>query len=241
MNEHISNNPFSSHTLKILACIFMVIDHVGYALFPELRLLRIIGRIAFPIFAFFIAEGCRYTRNKLKRWATIFLLGFVFETVYFLYTKEFYGNIFLTFSLSILLIYCLQWAKSVSKEKKFIAVIAFLGSFLSLYLVCKKIPVDYGFAGVITPLFVSLLDSEKRKTTTDKDLFFKLVFLSVGLLLITWTSDPNNSQIWSLLALPLIAFYNGKPGNTKYKYGFYVFYPVHLLLIEIIAFFVRTS
>ena len=215
MNENISNSPFSSSTLKIFACIFMAIDHIGFALFPEIRLLRIIGRLAFPIFAFFIAEGCRYTKNKGKRWATIFLLGFIFEAVYVFYTKEFYGNILLTFSLSILLIYGLQKAKSASKEKKFAAVAGFFGLLFITYFLCRAIPLDYGFEGVITPLLVSLVDSQKKNKTTDKTLFIKLLLLSTGLLLIVWRSHNDNSQIWSLLSLPLLSFYNGKPGNTK--------------------------
>ena len=57
---------FSSSTLKLLACLFMLIDHAGLLLFPRYKIFRIIGRLAFPIFAYLIAEGCRYTRNKLK-------------------------------------------------------------------------------------------------------------------------------------------------------------------------------
>ena len=64
MAEHDEKfNILSSSALKLLACGFMLIDHVGVRLFPDVLILRIIGRLAFPIFAFFIAEGCRYTRK----------------------------------------------------------------------------------------------------------------------------------------------------------------------------------
>ena len=49
---------FSNNVLKIIACITMLIDHMGVLLFPKITILRIIGRIAFPIFAFLLAEGC---------------------------------------------------------------------------------------------------------------------------------------------------------------------------------------
>lgn len=49
--------------LKIIACISMLIDHIGYVLFPDVTVLRLIGRIAMPIFAFFIGEGCLYTKT----------------------------------------------------------------------------------------------------------------------------------------------------------------------------------
>ena len=54
----------SNDRLKIIAAAAMLIDHIGAYLLPQVRILRIIGRIAFPIFAFMIAEGCRYTKNK---------------------------------------------------------------------------------------------------------------------------------------------------------------------------------
>ena len=56
----------SGSTIKIIACILMAIDHIGYHLYPEITILRIIGRLSMPLFAFFIAEGCYYTKNKLK-------------------------------------------------------------------------------------------------------------------------------------------------------------------------------
>ena len=65
----------SGNALKIIAAVAMTIDHVGLMFFPQLKVLRIIGRIALPIFAFMIAEGCRYTRNKLRYFLTVFLLA----------------------------------------------------------------------------------------------------------------------------------------------------------------------
>ena len=53
--------------LKLIAAFSMLLDHAGILLFPQIRMLRIIGRLAYPIFAFMIAEGCRYTKNKAKR------------------------------------------------------------------------------------------------------------------------------------------------------------------------------
>ena len=64
----INSNPFgiiSGSTLKIIGCILMLIDHIGYHLYPKIEILRIIGRLSMPIFAFLISEGCFYTKNKL--------------------------------------------------------------------------------------------------------------------------------------------------------------------------------
>ena len=105
---------FPGSTLKILACILMAIDHMGLVLFPNLIIFRIIGRLAFPIFAFFIAEGCRYTRNKTKRFLMLFVIGAAFMVFYYFYNGQVYGNIFMTFSVSVLLIYLLEWCKNKS-------------------------------------------------------------------------------------------------------------------------------
>jgi hypothetical protein len=53
----------NSAQLKILACLCMLIDHIGAVLYPDMRILRIIGRLAFPIFVFLIAEGYRRTKD----------------------------------------------------------------------------------------------------------------------------------------------------------------------------------
>ena len=235
----------SAFLLKILACIFMAIDHVGVAIFPQINILRIIGRIAFPIFAFFIAEGCRYTKNKIKRFVLVFTLGVVCETAYYIYTKEFYGNILLTFSLSILLIYLLQEVKKHLFNKQISLLIfwsvLFVLSIIAVKLLTQKIYVDYGFYGVLTPVFVSLFDfnntnaSEKVKVLDCK--LTKLFCLSVALVLL-WYFGSFDIQIWSLLSIPLLLLYNGKRGRFKFKYGFYIFYPLHLLLIEFISMFI---
>ena len=87
----------SGSTLKILACLFMVIDHVGLTFFPEHDIFRILGRLAFPLFAFFIAEGSRYSKHKLRRFLLIFAIGLAFFAFYYVYDGSLYGNIFLTF------------------------------------------------------------------------------------------------------------------------------------------------
>jgi hypothetical protein len=71
----------SASTLKIIACVFMVIDHIGVIILPDLLILRVLGRLSYPIFAYFLAEGCRYTRNKRKRFLLVLGLAVLCEGV----------------------------------------------------------------------------------------------------------------------------------------------------------------
>ena len=72
----------TNNQLKIIAMVSMLLDHVGLLFFPEEPIFRILGRIAFPIFAYMIAEGCRYTKNRAKYLGMIAGMGIVFQLVY---------------------------------------------------------------------------------------------------------------------------------------------------------------
>lgn len=76
-------------TLKLIAAALMLIDHVGAILLPETVILRCIGRLAFPIFAFFIAEGYAHTRSfgryllRMAIWAAVSEIPFNLEFGHF--------------------------------------------------------------------------------------------------------------------------------------------------------------
>ena len=73
MNALLKNaRVLNANALKFLAAALMLVDHIGYLLFPQALFLRIIGRLSFPLFAFAISEGCRYTKNKTKHFLLIF-------------------------------------------------------------------------------------------------------------------------------------------------------------------------
>ena len=141
----------SGTALKLIAAASMLIDHIGVVLFPEVTALRIVGRISFPIFAFMIAEGCIYTRNRLRYFLTVFLLGAGCQLVYFLYDGSRYLGVLLTFSLSILLIFALQGLKNIlfseqsSGAERCFAAVGFLAAVGSVYLLNRLLHIDYGF------------------------------------------------------------------------------------------------
>lgn len=97
----------SANVLKIIALITMTIDHMGFILFPDFVWMRIVGRISFPIFAFLIAEGCRYTHSRLRYLLQISLMGISMQLVLFIVTGSLYQSVFISFTLAIMLI--IQW------------------------------------------------------------------------------------------------------------------------------------
>ena len=100
----------NGNVLKIIAVISMTIDHMGLMLFHDDIIMRCIGRLAFPIFGFMIAEGCFYTKNKLRYFLRVFILGVLCQIVYYVADKSVYLGILITFSLSIVTIFAYKYA-----------------------------------------------------------------------------------------------------------------------------------
>lgn len=228
--------------LKIIGAVFMVCDHIGMILFPELRILRILGRIAFPIFAFLIAEGCRYTKNKLRYLLTLFLCGVVCQTVYYFYGGSLQMCIFVTFSLSVLNIYALQLFKNTifsdaSPVKKILSVLPFIATLCGTWGLNMVLDIDYGFFGCILPVFAAILHTPKNYSSKAFDFLdripFHVLMTAIGLILlaIRW----KGTQVYAPLAIPFLLLYSGKRGKLKMKYFFYIFYPAHLVLIELVG------
>ena len=220
----------TNNQLKIIAMLAMLSDHVGKVLLPRYSILQIIGRLAFPIFAFMIAEGCYYTRNKLKYFLTIFLLGLGCQTVYVVAEKSLYQNILITFSLSIILIFCTENYKN-KKVKASGVILSFAVS--AVFIISILLPVifidqgfviDYGICGVLLPVAIFYAPDKLRK----------LIF-SAGLLMLLTLDLGGGIQWWSVLSIPLLALYNQKRGKYNIKPLFYIFYPAHLVVIYLIS------
>ena len=86
MHKNIS---LSGNALKIIAVIAMLVDHIGYMFFPKVQILRIIGRLALPIFAFMVAEGARHTKSKIKYILTLLIFAVASTPGYVLFKGKF--------------------------------------------------------------------------------------------------------------------------------------------------------
>lgn len=231
----------SGNMLKILACLFMLIDHIGVIFFPNVLVLRYIGRLAFPIFAYMIAEGCRYTRNKLRYFLQIFIFAVVWEIL----NKVVFDtgmNVFKTFSLSIIVIYCLDFFKKslASENKSFIKIIASLmllfTSVIVALILSLVLKIDYKFWGCMLPVLTSLFYQDKNATNFMKRFdtqLTSLVFFAIGLLCLATISNLLY-QWYAFITLPILFMYSGKKGKFNLKYLFYIFYPAHIWILYLI-------
>lgn len=223
----------TNNQLKIIAMVSMALDHIGLLFFPNADIFRILGRIAFPIFAYMIAEGCRYTKNRTKYLGIIAAMAVAFQAVFFVAMQSLYQGILVTFSLAIITIYSIDGilhAKKLWGRLASVAAFAFVLVFvfvLPILLTGTDFDIDYGIWGILLPVAVYFLPSR----------VWRVVGVSVLLLIraIHYTMLPAGSlgllQWFSLCAVPLLALYNGERGRAKMKYVFYIFYPAHLVLL----------
>lgn len=212
----------SGNALKLLAALFMTADHVGLMFFPRVEAFRIVGRLAYPIFAYMIAEGCKYTRDRKRYFLMLFGLATACQIVYFLFDGSMYLSILFTFSLSILTVYALD---ALKRTPGLPAALVFAGTVFAVYVLNRLLEIDYGFWGCMVPVFASLPTDTKYDTPR-----FRTLALGLGLLPLAM--DLGGIQYYSLLALPLLLLYSGQRGKWKMKYFFYIFYPAHLALLQ---------
>ncbi len=235
----------NSNKLKLIACISMLLDHAGVLLFPEVVWLRYIGRLAMPIFAFFIAEGCRHTKNKIRYFMQVFILGIICQAVYIISdlinggVTQIYLNVLFTLALAIPLC-CIFLEIETAKNKKtlirafyisiFVIYLLALAGFMyfcdnSVSLVGIKVHLDYGLAGILLCFFPAITKERTKR----------LALFSLGTFIYCLLMEISLPYIWlSLTTIPLIALYNGKLGSKKFKWWFYAFYPVHFAVLYVL-------
>ena len=219
----------TNNQLKIIAMLTMLMDHVGVYLYPSVEWLRIVGRISLPIFAYMIAEGCRYTRHRLRYFLQIAIIAVGCQLVYYFAMGSLYQGILVTFSLSILVIYSVE--NFLKKKDAFSCVLALLSISVTIFLTVfapsawrnTDFAVDYGIGGVALPVLIYFAPSK----------WWKLLATAAGIVILAGWLMPR--QWWALLSLPFLALYNGERGKLKMKYFFYIFYPAHLVALYLIG------
>jgi hypothetical protein len=213
-----------SNYIKLIAMITMLIDHIGFIIFPDQIIFRVIGRIAFPLFAYQLCVGYFYTKNIKNHIVRMFTFGigiqlFLSIFIYFFKINQDLGyfNIFFTLTLGLLAIYFYD-------NKKYFSL--FLVLIIPLLLEHLGITLDYGLYGIamILALYVFYI---KIKSTI-------LIISAIALSSLVYCFSVNDYlQLYCLLSI----FFIIKPLSLNLripKYFFYWFYPAHLAVLHII-------
>lgn len=245
MNSASKGFDLSSSTLHILAMLFMLMDHSWAVLFPSQTWLTCVGRLAFPIFAFFIVEGCFYTHDR-KRYL-LRMLGFAvvteipFNLMYAnLLMYPFHQNVLWTFVIAMAGIFGMEKVKE--KKKPILTVLADVGIVLGTALLALVAMTDYNAAGVLT-VYIFYFFRGRRWWCYVGQLVL-LYWLNVEVLAglcynvtILGHEVEIVQQGLALLALPLLWLYQGRKGlhSKGFQYFCYAFYPVHALVLFLLA------
>lgn len=254
----------TSFCLKIIAIITMTIDHLAriigqtglMTLFPEMslstsyliiKMMQGIGRMAYPLFAFMIAEGTQKTHSMTKYIGRLALFAVISEP-FFYYAFNMQNasvagflenlahlnltNVFFTLMLGAIAIYTYQLLKRKQSKKYLLLFIPIL---LTVLFIGGFIGCDYGIAGIILIVALYLAKSKPQKAIVIAAWSVGLYIISqgVGNWLQVWTY-PIMNCVCAAMSCLLIWFYNGKRGMPL-KWSFYIYYPAHLFTIACLS------
>ena len=234
----------SQEGLKLLACATMLIDHVGatvvYGLYlaawnsqnyaaakaqGELyTLMRIIGRIAFPIYCFLLVEGAHYTRSP-KKYALRLAVGAVLSEIPF--DLAFSGTIdWESSSVMVTLLLGFLMIQAMGRVKGFWKILVILPFFLA----AEWLRTDYAGNGIAIIAMLALTRGLPREK----------LLRTVGFVVLLWFGGKVAvgpfrvpMELFGLMGLIPMFCYQGKKrtGNKAVQWGFYLFYPVHLTVL----------
>ncbi len=238
-NSMVNIFSFNSNTLKLLAIFAMIFDHAAAVFAPHDELwgimLRIPGRIAAPLFCYFIAEGYFYTSNKKRYLKRLLLLAVISHYAYnLLFGYSFFQATSIMWGLSLGLIALI----SVKSEE----LPMFLKVGIVLLCCFLAIPANWNFIAVLWIVVFGIFHGNKNWQI--------LGFLAVSVLFLTrvyLNFGPSHYgfshwyQLGIFLAIPLIYLYNGQRGKKSKYIGmfFYGIYPIHLLILAFLVYYFK--
>ena len=207
------NSGMTTFLMKWIAVLTMITDHIGRMFFPDVHIFNIIGRIAFPLFAFLLVEGFVHTGNLKKYMLRMFIFACISEIPYDLAMQETWlefsrQNTIWTLTLGLLMLaLCRKYQYSVWAVAG-IAVVCCAAAALLQF--------DYGAGGIVLILILYFLRDRQW-----------LKYLAMLGLFVLWF---GGTEIAAMISIIFMLAYNGKHGKTM-KYMFYWFYPVHLAIL----------
>lgn len=223
-----------SNTLKVIAIISMVVDHTSIWLVPRGTTLDIIlhtfGRLAAPIMCYLIAEGYFYTSNLKKYTKRLFIFAVISHFPFVLYLGlEWWQGTSVIWGLLMGLI-----ALAVSQNSDF----SLLKKLLIIALCCMLAwTADWNYIAVLWILFFGIFRGRFKMQMISFAIIGTIFYIIPGIINLGMESV---FRFGILLIIPLFALYNGERGRKSnlIKWGFYVFYPLHLIVLYILRYFI---
>lgn len=218
----------SAFSLKLLAFILMVIDHIGLVFFPDVALYRLIGRLSFPLFAWTIANGAYHTHNPQDYFMRLCLFAALSQVPYIYMVRtvapDFWGlNIFFTLAVGFL---------AITVFRSTMPLIIKLLLLLLLIFVAYALSMDYGAYGVLIIILFYLFFYNKLQLF----IWLAITTVSFSVLGLFQHNFINTIRFCGLGAYFFIATYNQKKGYNA-QYFFYIAYPLHMVILYLLKVF----
>lgn len=235
----------NSFTIRMIAMGAMLCDHVWITLSPSSNWLHYVGRIAFPLFAFLLVEGFSHTSNKWQYVTRLFFFAALSELPFNLmhggklgYVE--YQNVLWTFFIGLLAMITIEKIKMLAHNVVITGITTFLVGYLGMYF-ADSVYTDYAGYGVLTILLFYTCRNLRYEGMGE---LLGLIFINVVLLggitlpfVVAGKTFAFPIQSLAILSLFFIRKYNGLlgPYNKSGQYFFYVFYPLHMLILGLLA------
>jgi hypothetical protein len=211
--------------IKLIAILTMAIDHIGLFFFPDQIAFRVVGRLAFPLFAWLIANGAYHTRNIHAYLLRILCLAIVSQIPFMLANRHLDPhfsslNVLFTLSLGLAAILVIKQTQYKILHVLTVMVCALAANFFST---------DYGAMGVLAIIVFYAFFKNIKLLIISSVLLFTIPYLEA----IKQLNFRGYIEVIGLFSLFFIALYNQKEGR-KMKYLFYFFYPLQYVVIYIV-------
>lgn len=216
--------------IKVFAMLLMLVDHIGAILLSDLWILRLIGRLSMPLFAYGVARGYYYTSLKgdvrrtgryIYRMAGLAVASQVPYLAMHGWDIKIGWNICTTWVLSLLVLLIMDCSKGVRRIAYFICIVG---------VILLLLP-EFGIFGVFLPVLFYYCYFDKKYDT------YKLLVLMIALwaVYVVLTKGSALTQAFSFMALPLIAVLRKVDDKISVpKWFSYAFYPIHIVILLLV-------
>ncbi|MBD2195485.1 MULTISPECIES: TraX family protein [Calothrix] len=212
----------TAFNIKVLAAVFMLMDHVYSVLMPNLVILHYVGRLSFPLFAWLLAEGEKHTRNIYRYGSRLLIAAIISQPIYIIVFRKSFLNILFTLLIGLIMLRLVRRYPRLLQQIPMVGLCA---------LIAEIFRCEYGAYGIGVIFLMSLTDKLKPAIWA----------LSWCILhFVAFVASGNSlAQNLAIFAGIIVFQFNSKQGPRAR--WFYAFYPGHLLILGLIRHFIFST